>query len=244
MKEETLIEIGLSKNEARVYLALLELGTATGGKISELSKVHRTNVYDALERLIEKGFVGYFTKDNKRYFETTDPNNLMNILKEKELHLSNIMPQLLLAKQMAKKDKIDVSVAEGLRAIKDSKLRQLKFKKPIYTLGSPKSAADVAKPFLLNFHKQRIALKIEDYLIYNDDADKAYLKNLASMPYTHVRVLPPKFNAPISTNICGDEVTLKVWEKGSAVVIIIKSEKVAQAYRNYHKLLWDSAEKV
>jgi sugar-specific transcriptional regulator TrmB len=244
MKEETLMEVGLSKNEAKVYLALLELGSATGGKISELSKVHRTNVYDALERLIEKGFVGYCTKDNKKCFETTDPNNLMNLLKEKELHLQNIMPQLLLAKQMSRKAKIDVFVAEGLKAVKDSKLRQLKIKMPIHTMGSPKTAADVAKPFLLNFHKQRIELKIEDYLIYNNDANKEYLKRLNSMPYTHVKVLPPKLNAPISTNICGDEVTIKLWEKGEATVIIIKSEKVAQTYRNYHKMLWESAEDI
>ena len=65
---QLLTSLGLSKNEAKVYLALLDLGSATAGKIAEKSKVHRTNVYDALERLIEKGVVTYiFKKDIKNY---------------------------------------------------------------------------------------------------------------------------------------------------------------------------------
>ena len=85
--EKVLEEIGLSKNEAKVYLSLVYLGCTTAGKIAKHSKVPRPNVYDALERLQEKGLVSYVMKDDKKHFEASDPNALMNILKEKESKL-------------------------------------------------------------------------------------------------------------------------------------------------------------
>ena len=56
---EILEEIGLSKNEAKIYLTLLDLGSATASKIADTSKMHRTTVYDALDRLVQKGIVSH-----------------------------------------------------------------------------------------------------------------------------------------------------------------------------------------
>ncbi|PIN79600.1 hypothetical protein COV16_03365, partial [Candidatus Woesearchaeota archaeon CG10_big_fil_rev_8_21_14_0_10_34_8] len=55
MYEETLMQIGLSLNEARVYESMLQLGEANVQTIAIKSKVHRRNVYDSLNKLIEKG---------------------------------------------------------------------------------------------------------------------------------------------------------------------------------------------
>jgi len=49
LQEETLIQCGLTKNESRVYITLLRLGSATVVAITKESKVHRVNVYDVLE---------------------------------------------------------------------------------------------------------------------------------------------------------------------------------------------------
>lgn len=57
--EKALGDVGLSKNEVKVYVALSKIGQATANKIVGNSKVHRTNVYDTLDRLVEKGLVSY-----------------------------------------------------------------------------------------------------------------------------------------------------------------------------------------
>ena len=93
---EALQEIGLSKTESKVYLALLELGSALAGKITKKSGINRTNVYDALERLIEKGLVTYIIQANRKVFEPVDPNKLQEILKEKQDKLDSLMPELQL----------------------------------------------------------------------------------------------------------------------------------------------------
>src|SRR5437879_6992338 len=48
---------GLTEYQARVYLTLLDLGSATASQISPLSKVPRTRIYAAMQQLHEKGLV-------------------------------------------------------------------------------------------------------------------------------------------------------------------------------------------
>ena len=85
--EETLRETGFSQNEAKVYLALLELGSSNVGKIAAKSEVHRTNVYDALNGLSKKGLVSSITKGKITYFEVLDPEGLLNLVRDKEVKL-------------------------------------------------------------------------------------------------------------------------------------------------------------
>ncbi len=49
--------LGLSLNEARVYAALLRIRHATVSDLVKAAHIHRPNVYAALKRLAERGFV-------------------------------------------------------------------------------------------------------------------------------------------------------------------------------------------
>ena len=52
-----LFEAGLTVNEAKVYIALLERGSSAVNDITKASGVHRVNVYDVIERLQTKGLI-------------------------------------------------------------------------------------------------------------------------------------------------------------------------------------------
>ena len=66
MNTEYLEELGLTNAEAKIYIALLELGSSQAGKITEKTGIHRRTVYDAIERLIEKGLISYIKQNNNR----------------------------------------------------------------------------------------------------------------------------------------------------------------------------------
>lgn len=53
---ERLAQLGLTRSEARVYLALLQQPDATGYEIAKLAGLQRANTYGALSSLCEKGF--------------------------------------------------------------------------------------------------------------------------------------------------------------------------------------------
>lgn len=54
---DVLETLGLNSYERKLYLALLNKGTSTAGKLSELAGVPRSRTYDVLESLADKGFV-------------------------------------------------------------------------------------------------------------------------------------------------------------------------------------------
>lgn len=94
MEHGTFQQIGISKNEADVYQALLQIGEAKVGEISKQSKVHRRNVYDVLNRLLEKGLAFIVLSDNENHYQAVNPNKLNELISEQKSALSQIIPDL------------------------------------------------------------------------------------------------------------------------------------------------------
>jgi sugar-specific transcriptional regulator TrmB len=69
MESIELTKLGLTEGEAKVYLALLKLGSSTVGPIVKKSKVAYSNIYEVLERLISKGLVSFIKKEKTKYFQ-------------------------------------------------------------------------------------------------------------------------------------------------------------------------------
>lgn len=55
MESKDLEKIGFGKNEAQVYLALVELGQSSVNEIAIKSGIYRRTIYDSLKNLMEKG---------------------------------------------------------------------------------------------------------------------------------------------------------------------------------------------
>jgi sugar-specific transcriptional regulator TrmB len=52
---QRLVDIGLSEYEARAYMALLQLGSATGYQVAKESGVPRSTIYEVLAKLVMRG---------------------------------------------------------------------------------------------------------------------------------------------------------------------------------------------
>jgi len=64
---ECLKSLGLTKYEARVYVALLEVASATASEIHEISGVPRASVYTVIDQLLDKGLVSVSQSAPKRF---------------------------------------------------------------------------------------------------------------------------------------------------------------------------------
>ena len=84
MESKDLEKLGLNKNEARVYLGLLQKGQATAAELVKSIGVHRNIIYDNLEKLIGKGLVSYIIEGKKRKFIAEDPNLILEFLDDKK----------------------------------------------------------------------------------------------------------------------------------------------------------------
>lgn len=239
-KEKSLEDVGLSKNESKVYITMIDIGPSTVTKIAEKSGVHRTNVYDTLEKLKDKGLVSFISQDDKKIFQASDPKSLFNVLREKEDVLKEVLPQLILSQQLSKSGSF-AQIFEGVKAVQNILDHFLDIGETRYAYGVPKIASETLGPFIEHYHKRRVAKKLAMKMIYNSDA-KSRIQFLNSLPLTESRYLLPEYDSPAQTNICGDEVVIIVWSKRPSC-IQIKSSDVANSYRKYFDILWCHAQK-
>ena len=124
MKAELLMEIGLTKNEAIVYLALLKLGESKTGEIIKEARFKSGKLYNVLDYLIEKGLVAFVVKNNVKYYQAQNPKKLQEYLKsqkkeleEKEKDLLEQMPDLS-SLYSGRKELCQVKVYEGVEGVR------------------------------------------------------------------------------------------------------------------------------
>ena len=234
--------MGLSKNEVEVYLALLKLGFASANEISKHSHVHRTNVYDTLKSLSEKGLVSYTVVEGKKLFKGENPESLITMLHVKEDQLLELIPKLQHLK-IETGEMPEVNVYSGIIAFRLILEEFLKLKKPIFVYGAPGKAVEILGPFITSFHKRRIKNKILMKHIYNH-AENERVEDLNDLPFTEAKSLPSKFHSNISVNICGDHVVFMFWADMPIKllpVIRIKNKSIADSFKKNFDWMWENS---
>ncbi|MEM5834225.1 MAG: helix-turn-helix domain-containing protein [Candidatus Aenigmatarchaeota archaeon] len=246
-KEEDVLEkCGLSKNEAKVFVTLLKLGSASVGEITEDSGIHRRNVYDALERLMKKGLVGKFKKENKTLFEAVNPKRLLDLVKEKREKISLLEMQLKVALQKFlsirnfSQEKGDVKIYVGPQSRRIIFEDILENSKENMVLGAH-TPSKLSRGYLKVWHKRRIKAGIKDRLIYCKP--EPYAEELSKLPLTEVRFLPKKIKTTTVVNIYDNKVAIFLWSKDIPVSILIDNKKVAQDFKQYFNFLWKISKK-
>ena len=112
-----LLDLGLTENEAMVYLATISLGPATIMKISRAAEIKRTTVYSVIESLKQKGLITIEVKGWKNLFVAESPEKLTSVINAKKQRLQNNMPEFL-ALYNLKGNESFLKYYEGIEAIK------------------------------------------------------------------------------------------------------------------------------
>jgi HTH-type transcriptional regulator, sugar sensing transcriptional regulator len=247
---QILEQIGLTQNETKVYLKLLELGTTTAGEIIKKAQLHRSKVYDTLERLIKKGLVSFVIKNKVKYFEASSPKNLLQLVedREKEINdqkenLNKLIPILLAKKKISEKEE-KVSLFEGNKGIRAILNEISQEKKEIHNIAAYSEDAEFLKYsikyFMPKFYNDRKKNKIVMKYVFPEKSKKrAY--EVKDLKYTQVRVFPSKFASSMSITIFGEKVAIIMWTK-DPIGILIKDKNIAKNQENYFQHLWKSSE--
>jgi len=233
MKEQ-LKEMGLTENEATVYLTLLNHGASPAGVITSKSGIHRRSVYDAIDRLIEKGLVGYIKNNNVKIYEAANPKQLLEIMKRKEDDVKNIMPQLegIYNQTKEKKETLFYKGKEGIKNIFDDQINE---KKEIMIIGASSQAYETLKYYLPHYERARVAKKIKVKILFDNTAKKQKFK----IPLSEIRYLNNS-SGPTAINIYSDRVALIIWTE-KPYAILIKDSDVAESYKKYFEVMWGAA---
>lgn len=119
----TLKTIGLSENEARVYIAALELGPSTAQFLAAKATISRPNTYIMIEALIKRGIMTSFVRGKKRLFAAEAPEKLYRLV-ERDLAVLEIRRKAIaealpaLSSLKGETARSSVSVADDKETIK------------------------------------------------------------------------------------------------------------------------------
>lgn len=229
-------ELGFSETEAKVYILLLNSHLSVWD-ISKQLKMHRSSVYEAIEKLASNGLVSKIKENNRELLKAHGPERILEEIQRKEHAIEETIPKLKSIK--IKQSYHDAEIIEGVKSFINTLTEFLPYKEDILVYGIPKSVPAILKDRIMRFHHKRIKQHVNMFHIYNHNA-KERINFLNTLPFTEARVL--NFDANATTNICGDIVTLTVWDS-QVWTIIIRNKEIADSYKRYFKFLWKSAVK-
>lgn len=245
MKEILMQTLELTEQQAEIYLALLELGSTSVGKLINKIIMDRSSCYDCLKRLIKKGLVTYIIKDKKRYFEAVNPERLLQILNEQESRLKlkkqdllKVMPALI--KKSRSRTRLEEATVyktkQGMRSFFDLTLKNTK---EVLVISGTGKALKNMPYYFIKWHKIRQEKDIGYKIIFNNE-----LRNdlVTDMPFCEVRFMPKEYSSPSTTFVFGDKVGILLWGD-TPTAFVIDSKDIAKTYKKYFRLVWSISKK-
>ena len=243
MNEKLLEEIGLTKGEIKVYLALLRLGETTTGKIIEEAQISSGKIYEILEKLIKKGLASFIIKEKTKYFNAASPNRILDYLyekekniKEKEQELRKELPSLLSIEKAGKKE-YETNLFIGIKGIQTAifeALEDLTPKEEVLAMGIISHKKEKYNLLWQRWHKEWINKKVKCKAIFSDN-NTNYFKTFTKMKFTEVKVLAGI--TPSAIDIIGKRVLIFTYDEEPSC-LSIKNNEIAQSFNSFFGTLW------
>ncbi len=237
MDTSILEEIGLSKREIKVYLALLQIGSTTVGEIIKKTNIPSSKIYEVLNRLQTKGLVSYVIISSSRNYQAAEPKTILNSLEEKQKKLSKLLPLLEAQKTFANR-KQSVEIYDGRKAIFAMFNNLISNSKPkeeylIFSINEEKD--DAADLFFKHLSTRRKNRGIKVKLLRNT-------KNKPSREKRHskLQIKYTNFDFPEGITIFQDMIVLLSWIPNKTA-IKIQSKALASQFNAFFKQIWSEA---
>ena len=233
-------ELGLSKNESKIYSFLLRTGQNTAGKIIAKTAIHRRNVYDTLSRLSMRGFVSETVRDGKRLYEPTSPEHILSVLQGRLDVVTEEIPKLMETYEKTRSEQ-HVCVFQGLNGMRTCWEDMAKNAQYLYLLG----ATGLQYDFLLHYTPKWIESlnrkKIDVKVLWNSDAK--HLDYFLKAWNTKSKMLPSKFITKTQIFLYSDKSVIVIWSE-EPIAIQIQSKKINEGFIQYFDFMWRTSRKI
>ncbi|PIZ75471.1 hypothetical protein COY05_03865 [Candidatus Peregrinibacteria bacterium CG_4_10_14_0_2_um_filter_38_24] len=233
---EKLVEFGLSEKEAKVYLALMELGEASVTDIARKARVTRTNTYHLLGALLSYGLVVGEQGDSKTMFRAQKPEKLLNFVREKMHKAANsyreaesLMPEFQsLYRDPEQKTKIRYfDGVEGIMSIYDDTLTT-KSKILSYSTSEDKDAA--LPGFFGEYYEKKAKKGIET---------ESFVTESGLTKEQNAKMLPERFAISSEINIYDNKVAVISLKEKTG--FIVEGKEVADTFKKMFILAYERA---
>ncbi|NTV44334.1 MAG: hypothetical protein HGA67_01385 [Candidatus Yonathbacteria bacterium] len=233
-------KLGFSENEARVYLAALELGETSVQRIAKKARLKRTTIYSIIDILKERGLIKTTKNRKKVLYIAEDPRKLKESVSETVRIAEDLLPSLLAITNVIDQ-KPRVLYFEGIEGMKEIYKETLSYHDSQIYGWLSSGAFDVAEPWFDDFYRQkRIEKKIYTKVIIPDtEKTRAYHEHDAQD--FHRTKIDMSGGLSIASDILlfgNRHVAILSWEEMSG--IIIESTKIYSTLSSIFSVHWNS----
>jgi len=241
-------KLNLTEKEARVYLALLELGPSTPYKIAKRSRLKRPTAYVIAEELVEKGLIVQMTGEKQRMYIARSPESYIEDVENRIEDAKKILPELL-ALQRKQSDKPNILYFEGVEGLKqayDYKISDFKGKEIVgFFARADELDKSLTNEVFVPWNENKIKhdISVRGYLVDDQKLSKEYGRFLSPADKQAKGLIQAKF---LPEKLYSADCSIESFEWGVRIVImrskqaiIIESFELAKAIREIHDLLWE-----
>lgn len=236
-----MMDLGLNKNEATIYMTSLQSGPSTAMSLSKTTQIKCSTVYVALERLLKLGLIYIDFIGKKRLFIASDPKLLRNILESKAQRLEQSIPQLTtLFNQLSKSESL-IKHYQGLDAIKtiyNNILHELNTDDFYYVISDQEKWHKLAPEFFDNFIIKRAKQKFDLKLILQDTAIAR--KTIEKQgEQRNIKLLPPNYELNVNMIVLPNKVIM-IQTKEPLIALVIDNEHIVEMNKILFEVIWNS----
>lgn len=235
-----LSKIGLTPGEIKVYLALIKYGSQSKSPLASKANISSSKVYEIAGKLIKKGLISSFLKNNVTYYNASDPIFLLKYIEKKEKELqgekeivNKFIPELKNLKESSE-EKISFELQEGWKGTQNAIMEGIEHapkNSTVYGIGVqfPKTG------FINRFHQERLKKNIKLKIILAEPTDK-------KQNYRNADI---KFMSEISEvgmGIYPDRVLIQALDN-PPLNLVMKHPRIVKSFKKIYEALWKIAKK-
>lgn len=231
-------KIGLTRNQATVYLALFRAGEARAGALIKKTSFHRNLVYSALSELMDKKLVSVSKVRGVAVYKVLAPSSLLGEIQERESVAKDVIRQL---SSLSRGNAQEIIVYEGIDEFRRQQHKAYSLARPgglARYLGTSPRWFEIMGPSLaeelqnLQIDKK---LRIRMLTATISEKDKQYIHDTKGLSEI-------KKHALIATDtnvteILEDRIAIRSYIEPYFVVEIVHPQ-LAKNYQNYFDFLW------
>ncbi|MEK7672360.1 MAG: helix-turn-helix domain-containing protein [Patescibacteria group bacterium] len=244
---EELIQLGLSRKEAELYLTLVRYGSSRAEAVSKRVKINRTLVYALLEKLVQQGFVEKITQNGKNIFVPNDPQIFIQKARQ-QLDQAQFLVKSLNDIRLVKSQPVvrTFQGIEGIKQMTDIFLQEAKAcGQEMLQIGQEVRLANDYPELIEEFIQQRVANKIELKLLCNRSPlfDQFLNDTRSKKEFRHIKFVEVnELDVDCTTYICGD--SMAVMSLADEMQgYILKSKNITDLNKQMFYLLWNRVHK-
>ena len=234
-------ELGLSQNEALVYLSALSFGPGTVLKIARASDMKRTTVYSVIEALKQKGLMTIEMRGLKQLFVAENPEKLEAIINNKKNQLDKKMPELAALYNLRGGESV-VKYYEGIESVKsvyESMIRDIAPEEDYMVIGDNVRWYELDPDFFEKFLHKRARLDINIRLLLEDSPVAQEHKKREHIYNEKIKLLPKR--TKLTTNLVMIPRRMMLHQLIPPITAtVIESRSAIQMQQEMFEIMWDA----